>query len=67
MKDFQHANVLFLYGIVIVNDKPQVALPFMMHGDLKKFLSDDQQVVHVAATFTLALKIYLNLGIFLEF
>ena len=44
MKDFDHINVLSLYGVVIKEDKPYVILPYMEHGDLKSFIINPAQV-----------------------
>ena len=44
MKDFDHKNVLSLYGVVITEIRPYVILPFMDNGDLKKYISNAQNV-----------------------
>ena len=45
MKDFNHANVLSLIGVVMNEQKlPMVIIPFMSKGDLKKVLKDESEV-----------------------
>ena len=44
MKDFDHPNVLSLYGVVILQNKPHVLLPFMTYGDLRGFVSNTRNV-----------------------
>lgn len=44
MKDFEHEHVLSLYGVVILQNKPHVLLPFMAHGDLRGFVSNSRNV-----------------------
>lgn len=46
MKDFNHKNVLSLMGVVIQDNKPYVLLPIMDKGDLKKYVSDPNNVSH---------------------
>ena len=38
MKDFSHANVLRLHGVVIKFEKPYVVLPYMANGDLREYI-----------------------------
>ena len=47
MKDFKHENVLSLIGVVIKNNKPHVVLPFMQHGDLRNFVGNERNVLHI--------------------
>ena len=44
MKDFDHPNVLSLYGVVILQNKPHVLLPFMEHGDLQGYVRKTEVV-----------------------
>ena len=45
MKHFHHENVLELLGVCVEDDtNPLVLLPFMPHGDLLKYLHDDNNV-----------------------
>ena len=45
MKHFHHENVLELLGVCMEdNSDPLVLLPFMPHGDLLKYLHDDNNV-----------------------
>ena len=44
MKDFHHPNVLTLYGVVILQNKPYVLLPLMENGDLQSFVRNTQVV-----------------------
>ena len=49
MKHFHHDNVLELLGVCIEDDtNPLVLLPFMPHGDLLKYLHDDNNVRGIA-------------------
>ena len=44
MSDFNHEHVLGLTGVVIRGNHPYVVLPFMENGDLKTFISNDDNV-----------------------
>ena len=44
MKNFKHPNVLPLLGVVIKENIPYVILPFMDNGDLKTFVSNENNV-----------------------
>lgn len=44
MKDFDHLNVLSLYGVVIRNNEPHVILPYMENGDLKNYVKNEDNV-----------------------
>ena len=45
MKDFKHPHVLSLIGISIDDDSsPMVILPFMAHGDLRRYIQDPNNV-----------------------
>ena len=45
MKDFNHANVLSLIGVVMNEQKlPMVIIPFMSKGDLKNVLRSKNEV-----------------------
>ena len=38
MKDYNHPNVLPLIGVALKGNSPMIVLPFMEHGDLKKYI-----------------------------
>ena len=38
MREFQHENVLTLYGVLIKENRPYVILPLMENGDLHTYL-----------------------------
>ena len=44
MKDFHHENVMELLAVTLHDEKPQIVLPFMCHGDLHNYLKDKDQV-----------------------
>jgi len=45
MKDFQHAHVLGVVGITFDPDgSPMVILPFMYHGDMRKYIMNSELV-----------------------
>ena len=44
MRQFDHPNVLSIYGVSLHNDKPCVLLPLMPNGDLQKYLKDHNSV-----------------------
>ena len=44
MMEFQHENVLTIYGVMIKEDKPFVILPFMENGDLHSYLVQPSNV-----------------------
>ena len=44
MRQFNHPNVLSIYGVSVHNDKPCVLLPLMANGDLQKYLKDNCEV-----------------------
>ena len=44
MKDFEHSHVLQLIGVAIQDDRVYVVLPFMENGDLKSYVSNDENV-----------------------
>ena len=44
MQDFDHQNVLTLYGVVMKEDTPYVLLPLMDKGDMKGYVQDPQNV-----------------------
>ena len=44
MRQFDHPNVLSIYGVSVHNDKPCVLLPLMSNGDLQKYLKDHNSV-----------------------
>ncbi len=44
MKNFKHPHVLPLLGVVIQENVPYVILPFMDNGDLKTFVSNENNV-----------------------
>ncbi len=56
MKDFRHENVMDLIGVIIDDDDPKIVLPFMSHGDLQTFLTDETQVgsnIHISLVYSL--------------
>ncbi len=44
MRQFDHPNILSVYGVSVHNDKPCVLLPLMSNGDLQKYLKDHNSV-----------------------
>ena len=44
MRSFSHEHVLTMMGIVDLDGRPYVVLPYMANGDLKTYLSDDKRV-----------------------
>jgi len=44
MKDFSHPHILSLIGVIFKEGKPFVVLPYMENGDLKKFISNTDNV-----------------------
>lgn len=44
MSQFHHDHVLGLTGVVVRDNHPYVVLPFMENGDLKSFISNDENV-----------------------
>ena len=44
MRSFSHNHVLTMMGIVDLDGRPYVVLPYMANGDLKTHLLDDKQV-----------------------
>ena len=44
MANFKHENVLGLLGVMIKENRPHVILPFMDKGDLKGYVSDQNNV-----------------------
>ena len=44
MKGLDHVNVLSLFGICFLRDKPHVVLPFMANNDLLSFVRDARHV-----------------------
>jgi serine/threonine protein kinase len=48
MKDFCHQNVLNLLGIAIgERGLPMIVMPFMLHGNLKKYISNPALMVSI--------------------
>ncbi|ELU04082.1 hypothetical protein CAPTEDRAFT_93615 [Capitella teleta] len=47
MSNFNHEHVLGLTGVVIRGSHPYVVLPFMENGDLKSFISNDDNMLTV--------------------
>lgn len=48
MKEFDHLNVLHLYGICVDNtDSPMLVMPYMEHGSLLNYLREKRK--HVSA------------------
>ena len=52
MKDFQHSHVLQLVGVAIQDDRVYVVLPYMENGDLKTYVSNDDNVSIQGAHFS---------------
>ena len=44
MREFDHSNVLSIFGVSIHETKPCVVLPFMSNGDLKNYLQQNYKV-----------------------
>ena len=44
MQDLKHEHVLALLGVVIENNRAYVLLPYMENGDLKTFISNEDNV-----------------------
>ncbi len=44
LKDFKHEHVLGLIGVAIEKNHPYVLLPYMENGDLKSFISNEENV-----------------------
>ena len=38
MRQFNHPNILSMFGVSVHNDKPCVIMPLMSNGDLKNYL-----------------------------
>lgn len=50
MKDFQHVHVLGVIGITFDPDgSPMVILPFMHHGDMRKYIMNSELVCILAS------------------
>ena len=47
MKNFKHPNVLSLYGVVFILNRPYVIIPFMAHGDLHGYVSNPRNVSRI--------------------
>lgn len=57
MKDFDHLNVLSLYGVVIRNNEPHVILPYMENGDLKNYVKNEDNVLSIGDLLNFGLQI----------
>ncbi len=44
MRQFDHPNVLSIYGVSVHKEKPCVLLPLMVNRDLQKYLKDNCEV-----------------------
>ncbi len=44
MRQFDHPNVMWIYGVSLNKNKPCVILPLMFNGDLQKYLKDHDAV-----------------------
>ena len=44
MKDFKHENILGLIGVAIERNHSYVLLPYMDNGDIKTFISNEENV-----------------------
>jgi serine/threonine protein kinase len=48
MRGFNHTNVLGIVGVSFDRDgSPMVILPFMAHGDLRRYIMNAELVSHV--------------------
>lgn len=48
MKDFDHKNVLSLLGVSVdPTGAPMIVLPFMTHGNLKSYISNESNQVEL--------------------
>ena len=57
MKDFRHPHVLSLIGISVENEgSPMVVLPYMAHGDLRRYIQDPDRVIFICGLFNLGKK-----------
>ena len=51
MKEFNHLNVLDLYGICIdIPDSPMLVMPYMEHGSLLDYLRKKREYISVVTT-----------------
>lgn len=58
MKDFKHPHVLSLIGISVDDDSsPMVILPFMAHGDLRRYIQDPNNEVTVLELLKMGLQV----------
>ena len=44
MRQFNHPNILSMFGVSVHNDKPCVIMPLMSNGDLKNYLKHNSSV-----------------------
>ena len=44
MRNFNHKNVLNMFGLVIERNLPQVVMPYMANGDLRSFVANPDHV-----------------------
>ena len=51
MKDFKHENILGLIGVAIERNHSYVLLPYMDNGDIKTFISNEENVSDLIVPF----------------
>ena len=44
MRQFDHPNIMCIYGVSLNINKPCVILPLMSNGDLQRYLKDHDAV-----------------------
>ena len=59
LKQFNHPNVIFMYGISLHNNKPCVVMQLMTNGNLKNYLKKNSKVGFLFVVSYFVIFIYL--------